>query len=383
MKVSGSAFGVALVVLAMVAMLGGACGPKEAPSVTPPPMPTGNQPPVISSLLADNQQLYPSGSTEIQCIAQDADGDNVDFKWACTGGNFSGVGPIVIWQAPPNYGVYTITVTVEDGKGGSAQASLPVTVGANQSPVISELVANPSGVLYGGSTTLTCIATDPDGDVVRYSWSASEGSITGVGNKVTWISPGKGGDYNVTVVVSDGKGGETTGNVMVTVSAAVRTVTLTSVAEETGTVDSDGDKDNSRTIAGDNDQNVGYHAFWSFNIWNLAGKNIQNATLKLTTRSIVGNPFPSTTGLGGLRFWKVSYGDKLPNFNFTGTNLINVPLQTKQPTALDVTQEIANSAAAASTRFQVEALFSKITNGNNVAEFIEWSEVVLEVTYSD
>jgi len=383
MKVSGSAFGVALVVLAMVAMLGGACGPKEAPSVTPPPMPTGNQPPVISSLLADNQQLYPSGSTEIQCIAQDADGDNVDFKWACTGGNFSGVGPIVIWQAPPNYGVYTITVTVEDGKGGSAQASLPVTVGANQSPVISELVANPSGVLYGGSTTLTCIATDPDGDVVRYSWSASEGSITGVGNKVTWISPGKGGDYNVTVVVSDGKGGETTGNVMVTVSAAVRTATLTSVAEEMGTVDSDGDKDNSRTIAGDNDQNVGYHAFWSFNIWNLAGKNIQNATLKLTTRSIVGNPFPSTTGLGGLRFWKVSYGDKLPNFNFTGTNLINVPLQTKQPTALDVTQEIANSAAAASTRFQVEALFSKITNGNNVAEFIEWSEVVLEVTYSD
>jgi len=383
MKVSGSAFGVALVVLAMVAMLGGACGPKEAPSVTPPPMPTGNQPPVISSLLADNQQLYPSGKTAISCIADDADGDSVDFKWACTGGSFSGAGQGVIWQAPPNYGVYTITVTVEDGKGGSAQASLPITVGANQSPVISELVANPSGVLYGGSTTLTCIATDPDGDVVRYSWSASEGSITGVGNEVTWIAPSKGGDYNITVVISDGKGGETTGNVMVAVATASRTVTITPVAEETGTVDSDGDKDNSRTMAGDDDKNIGYHAFWSFNIWNLAGKNIQNATLKLTTRSIAGNPFPSTTGLGGLRFWKVSYGDKLPNFNFTGTNLISVPLQTKQPTALDVTQEIANSAAAASTRFQVEALFSKITNGNNVAEFIEWSEVVLEVTYSD
>jgi hypothetical protein len=204
-----------------------------------------------------------------------------------------------------------------------------------------------------------------------------------VGNRVTWIAPNKGGNYNVTVVVSDGKGGETRGDVMVTVSAAVRSTTITPVAEETGTVDSKGDKDNSRTMAGDDDKDVGYHACWSFNIWSLAGKNIQNATLKLSTRSIAGDPFPSTTGLAGLRFWKVSYGDKLPGFNFTGSNLINVPVQTRQPTALDVTQEIANSAAAASTRFQVEALFLKPTNGNHVAEFIEWSEVVLEVTYSD
>jgi hypothetical protein len=383
MKVFRSAFGMLLVALAVVAMLGGACGPKEQPMPVTPPTPSGNQPPIISSLLAQSEQLYPSGNTEIQCIAQDADGDKLDFKWACTGGKFSGAGPIVIWQAPPNYGTYTITVTVEDGKGGSMQASLPVTVGANQSPAISELVANPSGILYGGSTTLTCMATDPDGDVVRYSWSASEGSITGVGNRVTWIAPNKGGNYNITVVVSDGKGGESRSDVMVTVSAAVRSTTLTPVAEETGTVDSGGDKDNSRTMAGDDDKDIGYHAFWSFDVWSLAGKNIQNATLRLSTRSIVGDPFSSVTGLAGLRFWKVSYGDKLPKFAFTGSNLINVTLQTRQPTSLDVTQEIANSAAAASTRFQVEALFMKTTNGNHVAEFIEWSDAVLEVTYSE
>jgi hypothetical protein len=382
MRCSRSAFGMFLIVLAVVAMLGAACG-RQAPPPPALPTPTGNQPPVISSLLAQNQQLYPSGNTEIQCIAQDADGDKLDFKWACTGGKFSGAGPIIIWQAPPNYGTYTITVTVEDSKGGSAQASLPVTVGANQSPAISELVANPSGILYGGSTTLTCMATDPDGDVVRYSWSASEGSITGVGNRVTWIAPNKGGNYNITVVVSDGKGGESRSDVMVTVSAAVRSTTLTPVAEETGTVDSGGDKDNSRTMAGDDDKDIGYHAFWSFDVWSLAGKNIQNATLRLSTRSIVGDPFSSVTGLAGLRFWKVSYGDKLPKFAFTGSNLINVTLQTRQPTSLDVTQEIANSAAAASTRFQVEALFMKTTNGNHVAEFIEWSDAVLEVTYSE
>ena len=383
MNISKSGFGIVLVMLAVVAMLGGACGPREAPPPpVAPPTPSGNQPPVISSLVAEKMQLYPSGNTEIQCIAQDADGDQLDFTWACTGGGFSGAGPIVIWKAPPNYGTYTITATVEDRKGGSAQASLTITVGANQSPQISSLVASQSGILYGGSTTLTCIATDPDGDVVRYSWSASEGSITGVGNKVTWIAPNKGGNYNITVIVSDGKGGETKGNVMVTASAAVRTVTITPVAQETGTVSKD-DKDNSRTMAGDDDKDRGYCAFWSYDVWSLAGKNIQSASLKFTNRAIAGNPFPSTTGLGGLRLWKVTYGDELPGFQYTGSNLRNVPLLTSPPTVVDVTQEIANVAAAAVTRFQVEALFMRGTNGNHVAEFIEWSEVVLEVTYSE
>lgn len=382
MRFSRRALGIVLLVLAVMAVLGSACA-KEPPPPPTPPTPTGNQPPVISSLLAQNQQLYPQGNTEIQCIAQDADGDKLDFKWAATGGNFSGAGPIVIWQAPPTYGTFTITVTVDDGKGGSAQASLPITVGANQAPVISSLSASPSGILYGGSTTLTCIASDPDGDVVRYSWSASEGSITGVGNKVTWIAPNKGGNFNVTVIVSDGKGGETTGNVMVSVAAATRTVTITPVAEETGSTSSEGDRDNSVTKAGDDDKDIGYCAFWSYDVWSLAGKNIQSAKLKFTTRSIVGDPFSSVTGLGGMRLWKVTYGNKLPKFQYTGSNLINVPVQTVQPTEIDVTQDMANVAAAAVTRLQVEALFLKGTNGNHVAQFIEWSDVSLEVTYSE
>jgi len=370
-------FGI-LLLLVVVVMPAIACGGQA-----PPPAPTGNQPPVIVSLVAQTQQLYPSGNTEIQCIAQDADNDQLNFTWAATGGDFVGVGPIVTWKAPPNYGTYNITVTVGDGKGASVQRSLDITVGANQAPAISSLTADPSGVLYGGSTLLTCIASDPDGDVVRYSWTASGGSITGVGNKVTWVAPSKTGSFTITAIVSDGKGAETRGDVMVTVAPSISTETFPFVAQETGTVDSHGDKDNSRTMAGDDDKNIGYHAFWSFNVFSLSGKYINSATIKLTTSSVVGDPFSSTTGLAGLRFWKVSYGDKLPDFNFTGSNLIRVPVQTKAPTSIDVTQEVANVAAAAITRLQVEALFQKTTNGNNVAEFIQWSDAVLEVTYSE
>jgi len=374
-----------VVVLALIAVLSSACGPKtEMPPTPPPATPTGNRPPEISGLTAAQLQVYPGGTVQIQCDAADPDGEQISFEWACTGGKFSGAGPIVVWQAPPNYGVYTITVTVKDGKGASTQAALPLSVTANQAPIIQSLEANPSGVIYGGSAIITCIASDPDGDVVRYSWSASEGTITGTGNKVTWVAPNRGGQYNITVIVSDGKGGETKGNVMVTVSAAVKTVTITLVAEETGTVDSEGDKDNSRMLAGDDAQNVGYCAYFSFDVWALHGKNIQNASLKFTTRSVVGDPFSSTTGLGGLQLWKVTYGDKLPRFWYTGSKLTGASaILNSPPSVVDVTYEIKTVTAAAVTHFQVEALFQKVTNGNSVAEFIEWSNAVLEVTYSD
>jgi len=382
MRILRSALGIALATLVVVILLIGGSGPKEA-SPPPTPIPSGNQPPVISSLAAAQMQLNPSGNTEIQCIAADADGDQLDFSWAATGGEFSGYGPIVMWKAPPAYGTYTITVTVNDKKGGSAQSSLTMTIGANQSPVISSLVANPSSLLYGSSTTLTCIASDPDGDVVRFSWSSSEGTISGVGDKVTWIAPKKGGNFNVTVIVSDGKGGETTGSVMIPVTTTTNTVTFHPVNQESGTVDSDGDRDNSRYLAGDDQKDIGYCAFWSFDIWSLAGADIMDAKLKFTTRSVAGDPFAQTTGLKGLRFWAVKYGDKLPKFQYTGSKLEHGGvIQTQPPTLLDVTPEIAYLAQAAATRFQVEGLFMISTNGNQVAEFIEWTDVELEVTYS-
>lgn len=376
---------VLLVTLVLVAMLAAACGPKQ-PSSPPPstPVPSGNQPPVISNLTAAKSQVYPQGTVEIQCVAADADGDRLNFDWTCNAGGFSGAGPTVVWKAPQQYGVYTIKVTVSDGKGGSTQSSINISVAANQNPVINKLSANPSGILGGGSTTLNCVATDPDGDVVRYSWTASEGSITGVGDTVTWVAPSaKGGEFNITVVVSDGKGGETRGDVKVTVSTATRTITITPVSQETGTVGSDGDKDNSKTMAGDDDKNVGYCAFWSYDIWSLQGANIESAKLKFSTRAVAGNPFDMTTGLKGLRLWEVKYGDKLPSFQYTGTQLERGgAVFTSQPVEVDVTPEIGRLAKAAATRFQIEALFMLRTQGNNVAEFVEWSNVVLEVTYS-
>ncbi len=376
-------FCVLIVTMLLVALVSSACGQQPSPAPQPTsPTPGGNQPPAITNLTAAQMQVYPSGTSEIQCVASDADGDKLDFTWSTTGGKFSGAGPIVIWQAPEQYGTYEVKVVVSDGKGGSTQMSLNMTVGANQSPLINSFKADPSTILYGGSTTLTCVAADPDGDVVRYSWTASEGTITGVGDKVTWVAPGKGGEYTITVVVSDGKGGEMRGDVKITVTATTSTITIPPDAQRTGTVDSDGDKDNSRTLAGDDEKNVGYCAYWSFDIWSLHGATIDNAKLKFDTRTVVPGVFDMTTGLKGLRLWEVKYGDKLPGFQYTGTQLLRGgALFASQPVEVDVTPEIGRLAQSQATRFQIEALFMSKTNGNNVAEFIEWSSVVLEVTY--
>lgn len=54
----------------------------------------------------------------------------------------------------------------------------------------------------------TCIAIDPDGDEMTYTWTADNGTISGDGATATWISPATMGKYKVSVEVSDGKGGE-------------------------------------------------------------------------------------------------------------------------------------------------------------------------------
>ena len=370
-----------------------ACGPKSAPTSSPPqqsqqpssPVPAGNQPPVITGLTPAQLQVYPSGAVEIQCIASDANGDKLNYTWSATGGNFSGAGSIVTWQAPQQYGTYTITVNVDDGKGASSQSSVTLSVGANQNPTITSLVANPSVTGLGGNAIVACVATDPDGDVVKYTWQADEGSISGVGNQITWFAPNRAGAYNIIVTVSDGKGGETKGNVAVTVTGATKTVTITAIQEETGTV-SPNDKDKSFTRAGDDQNNVGYKAFWSFNIWSLNNTEIKDAKLIFTTKNISGNPFQFTgdQSLGGLLIWRVGYSDQLPNFNITGTKLEkSVPVTYEQPTIIDVTPEVGYLVQSSATRFQIEAAFMKSTNGNSRAEWIEWSDVRLEVTYSE
>ena len=304
----------AVVILTVVA----ACAKPAAPPTQPAPV--GNLPPVIASLTAAQNQTYPGGTVNVQSVVSDPNGDMINFVWTATGGEFVENGRAnTAWRAPNGYGNYEIKLTVDDGKGMTAQATVPISVSANHAPSITTLTADPSALQFASTTTLTCIASDQDGDPVQYKWEARDGALSGVGNRVSWTSPSKGGNYSVFVVVSDGKGAETRQEIVIPVATTSGVQTFKMIPKESGTVTSEGDRDNSMYRAGDDEKNIGYRAFFSYNIFPLLGMDIKQAKLKFVDGRVVGDdPFDPVTGVGGYQVMHISYGNILAKVRYRG-----------------------------------------------------------------
>ncbi|MGA9047465.1 MAG: PKD domain-containing protein [Dehalococcoidia bacterium] len=382
----GGQFAFLMALITILALFGALSCAKA--SEAPATVPTGNQPPVISSFTAASSQTYPGGMVNFQSVVSDPNNDNLNFQWTATGGSFVESGRANnTWTAPTSVGTYQIKLTVDDGKGGTAEATIPITVSTNHPPVISSLKADPSSLQFSSSATLTCIASDPDGDSLQYTWEAKDGTLSGNGNVVTWISPAtKAADYSVFVTVSDGKGGETRQELVIPVAPVSSTQTFSLVKQESGTVSSDGNRDNTVYKAGDDEKNIGYRAFFSYNILPLAGMDIKQATLKFVGTTVVGSdPFDPVTGVGGFQLRSFSYGSTLPQFDVQGGGQLEraETYLNKELDTVDVTPEMVNAIYNQLPRFQVEAGFMKhATNGDNKAQFIQWSDVALEVTAS-
>ncbi|MEA1959383.1 MAG: DNRLRE domain-containing protein [Chloroflexota bacterium] len=107
--------------------------------------------------------------------------------------------------------------------------------GANQSPTISSLTANPPSVAPGQGSTITCVATDADGDTLSYDWVSTGGTVSGTGSIVTWVAPSVSGTFSVGVTVDDGNGGTASEdvNIVVGIVAPIPTPTPTPTATPT------------------------------------------------------------------------------------------------------------------------------------------------------
>jgi len=92
---------------------------------------------------------------------------------------------------------------------------------ANSNPVISSLEAEKDLVAPSGSCKIECIASDPDGDSLTYTWSASKGNFSGVdeGKPVTtWMAPDTPDICIITVMVTDARGGESISSLSIEVA---------------------------------------------------------------------------------------------------------------------------------------------------------------------
>ena len=166
-----------------------------------------NHPPGITSAAvtsATKGQLY---SYDVNATDPDV-GDTLTYSLTTelSGMNINSSTGLITWT-PTTSGDYNVTVKASDGVLFATQ-SFTVTVSeSNHAPVISNLSADPPSVNINQTTTITCIASDLDGDPLTYDWTVNAGSFEGdiSGSSVTWRAPSTEGNYSVECEVSDGE----------------------------------------------------------------------------------------------------------------------------------------------------------------------------------
>lgn len=113
-----------------------------------------NNPPVITGLSAEQDQVLTGATTTISALANDPDKDNLTYKWIVTGGSISGTGPTVVWNAPEKPGTYIVNLEVDDGQGGIKGDSISVQV-STETLVSPQKPQGPYVDLYGHVTDVT------------------------------------------------------------------------------------------------------------------------------------------------------------------------------------------------------------------------------------
>ena len=149
--------------------------------------------------------------------ATDPDGDSLTYAWDF-GDGASGAGQTTshVYAAPNSY---SVTVTVNDGRGGLAMSSASAAIAqANRPPHAS------AGGPYAGTARIRVlfdgsVSSDPDNNTLTYDWDFGDGT-TGAG-----ASPNHGyaaaGAYTVKLTVDDGRGGKDLATASVSIAPAV------------------------------------------------------------------------------------------------------------------------------------------------------------------
>ncbi len=159
-----------------------------------------NLPPVSRFSLSPDDPL-PGGNVTFQDLSHDPDGEIVSWHWDF-GDGASSDGPAPV-HAFLNEGIYLIALTVLDDEGGSDTCSILVPVG-NDLPV-ADFAWNPLAVTTSTEVTFTSRSTDPDGQVVSWSWDFGDG--TTANGPVAVHRYSSLGRFPVTLTVTDEDGG--------------------------------------------------------------------------------------------------------------------------------------------------------------------------------
>ncbi len=102
--------------------------PPPAPAPTPAPAPPANRPPTVQAQ-CDPCTVEVGKSSTLTATANDPDGDQLTYRWTVPSGTLANPSERqTLWTAGQQEGPVQATVTVNDGKGGTASANVTLQV---------------------------------------------------------------------------------------------------------------------------------------------------------------------------------------------------------------------------------------------------------------
>ncbi|WP_370038471.1 Ig-like domain-containing protein, partial [Corallococcus sp. AB045] len=143
-------------------------------------------------------------TTQVTASASDADGDSLSYQWTanCAGTwtNAASASASFTPSAQPSGGICTLTVLVQDGRGGQGTGSLTLYVSTSPTtalfpPEVVETFQSVASVPTGGGTVVFRVkAKDPQGSALSFTWASSAGSqgtatSTATTSEVLWTAP--------------------------------------------------------------------------------------------------------------------------------------------------------------------------------------------------
>ena len=194
-----------------------------------------NQPPTVAASISDITGLRRGDARPVSLtgVFADADGDalTVSAKSSATAVTASvAPGGASLMIAALSEGAATITVTADDGNGGTVSDSFTVTVAGNQAPTVAAPIGDISGLKPGDAraVSLAGVFADAEGDSLTLTARSSNRSVAtvatdGASLTVTAVAEGT---ATITVTADDGQGGTVSDSFTVTVAgnAAPRVV---------------------------------------------------------------------------------------------------------------------------------------------------------------
>ncbi|WP_299490262.1 PKD domain-containing protein, partial [Acaryochloris sp. IP29b_bin.137] len=154
--------------------------------------------------------------------ATDPGHDPLTYTWDFSDGSPSQTGSTVEHTFTDD-GLYTISLTVTDGEGGSTTETVTVKV-ANVAPTITNLTGETTRN-EGDLTPFTATATDPGADTLTYVWTFGDGSPALQSDTVSHTYADN-GIYTATLTVSDEDGGSTSQTLTIEVKNVAPVVTI-------------------------------------------------------------------------------------------------------------------------------------------------------------